>query len=133
MENTNDKKATAPGLSPEWLREGGVPVRKAQVARTAVTGGGIFPLEPSASCCEGEKLHKPQDRLWSMGLASRVTLCVCVGEGAGFFSPLLFWDPALRPGAFGVAHVNSTLSPDLIWQRRRWRSAVGARVGETGA
>lgn len=57
----------------------------------------------------------------------------------GLFSPLLFWDLALRPGAFGVAHVNGKLSPDLIWQQRRWRSAMGgggttrAHVGETGA
>lgn len=36
------------------------------------------------------------------------------------FSPLLFWDPALRPGSFGVAHLNGRVSPDLIRQQGRW-------------
>lgn len=51
---------------------------------------GIFPLEPSASCCEGEKLDKPQDQLRSMGLASRVTLCV------GVVFPFTFLGPDLE-------------------------------------
>lgn len=77
MENTNNKKAvarvsgTAPGGG------GRFPVRKAQV----------FPLEPSASCCEGEKLDEPQDRPWSMGLASRATLFVGVLFAFTFLGP----------------------------------------------
>lgn len=53
-------------------------------------GGGIFPLEPSVSGCEGEKLDKPQDRLWSMGLALRVTLC------GGFVFAFTFLGPGLE-------------------------------------
>lgn len=71
------QESSGPGLSPERLRGGRFPVRKAQV----------FPLEPSASCCEGEKLDEPQDRPWSMGLASRATLRVGVLFAFTFLGP----------------------------------------------
>lgn len=48
---------------------------------------------------------------------------------ARVFSPLLFWDPTLRPGAFGVAQLHGRLSPDLIRQQGRWKLAMGINQG----
>lgn len=72
MENTQTTRKQRPGTLPGMAPGGQISCLEGSGRHH---GGGIFPLEPSVSGREGEKLDKPQDRLWSMGLASRVTLC----------------------------------------------------------
>lgn len=45
------------------------------------------------------------------------------------FSPLVFWDPTLRSGAFGATQLHGRLPPDLIRQQGRWKLAMEINQG----